>query len=71
MPCPKPRRKKCDGSKNKIHIEKEKRIMERFHISTVINDGRIQYNLFDKKTEKMYVCGTGELNSLIWKLLGV
>lgn len=45
--------------------------MERFHISTVINDGRIQYNLFDKKTEKMYVCGTGELNSLIWKLLGV
>ena len=27
MPCPKSRRKKWDGSKNKIDIEKEKRIM--------------------------------------------
>lgn len=44
---------------------------DRFILSTEIKDEKIQYHLFDKETEKMYVCGTGELNSLMWKLLGV
>ena len=44
---------------------------DRFILSTEIKDEIIQYHLFDKETEKMYICGIGELNPLLWKLLGV
>lgn len=44
---------------------------DRFILSTEIKEGKIQYHLFDSKTNKMHVCGIGELNPLIWKLLGV
>ena len=40
---------------------------DRFILSTEIRDEKIQYHLFGK----MYICGTGELNTLMWKLLGV
>ena len=44
---------------------------ERFSVSTLVNDGRLYYRVYDKKTEKIIECNVGELNQTIWKLLEV
>ena len=44
--------------------------MNRFVVSTIIKDGNILYQLFDKLTGKFTFCKVGELNKTIWDLIG-
>ena len=46
-------------------------MLERFSVSTLMNNGGLYYRVYDKKTEKIIECNVGELNQTIWKLLEV
>ena len=43
----------------------------RLMVSTIIKDGNLSYQIYDKETKQTYHCEIGELNSVIWKILGV
>lgn len=45
--------------------------MGRLRISTIINDGNIEYKIYDNVTKKLYRCGVGELNNTIYKILDI
>ena len=54
-----------------LQITEDEIMSERFSVSTLVNDGRLYYRVYDKKTEKIIECNVGELNQTIWKLLEV
>lgn len=44
---------------------------ERFSISTIVEENRLYYKVYDNESGKTIECNVGELNKTIWKLLGV
>ena len=43
----------------------------RLMVSTIIKDGNLSYQIYDKETKQTYHCEIGELNSVIWKIGGM
>ena len=46
-------------------------MVERFTITTVVENGYSHYKVHDNLTGNEIHCGMNELNETIWKLLGV
>lgn len=49
----------------------EVKMGDRLMVSTIIKDGNLSYQVFDKVTKLIHYCAIGELNNLVWKILGV
>ena len=56
---------------NLFHSRLEKNIMaERFRISTVVENGHPHYKILDCKSGKEFHCDFGELNNILYELMG-
>ncbi len=45
-------------------------MVERFLISWIVKNGHPHYKVYDKVTDQEVHCDEGELNEIIWKMLG-
>ena len=46
-------------------------MVERFTITTIVENGYPQYKVYDNLTDNEIHCDLNELNETIWQLLGV
>ena len=46
-------------------------MVERFTITTVVENGYLHYKVYDNLTDNEIHCDMNELNETIWELLGV
>lgn len=46
-------------------------MVERFTITTIVENGYLHYKIYDNLTDNEIHCDLNELNETIWQLLGV